>query len=130
MKYVNKRIAIDIDGTLTKLKKLERFDWDYLINLEPDEEMLKLVNELYEENTIYIHTGRQHKFKQITKIWLDKIGIKYHYLVMDKLTAEVYIDDRSIHPEVFKLRNQLDKSTNKIFELMHKGRELSMEIGW
>ena len=130
MKYVNKRMAIDIDGTLTKLKKLERFDWDYLINLEPDEEMLKLVNELYEENTIYIHTGRQHKFKQITKIWLDKIGIKYHYLVMDKLTAEVYIDDRSIHPEVFKLRNQLDESTNKIFELMHKGRELSMEIGW
>jgi len=108
MKYVNKRIAVDIDGTITKLKKIERFDWEYLLSIEPDKEMVKSINELYENNTIYIHTGRQHKFKQITKIWLDKIGIKYHYLIMDKLTAEVYIDDRSITPELFLLKNSID----------------------
>jgi len=98
------RYAIDLDGTLTKQKKITNFSYDYLLNIESDLEMIEAVNELYDEgNTIYIYTARKQNLKQITKIYLDKIGVKYDALVCDKLTAEIYVDDRAMSPEIFHL---------------------------
>jgi len=72
-----KVIAIDIDGTALEY---------------PDK-----VNELYEDknNVIILHTARSCSIRKQTELELHKKGIKYHSLVMDKLRADVYIDDKN-----------------------------------
>lgn len=70
-------IAIDIDGTAL----------DY-----PDK-----VNELYENpnNHIVLFTARSSKIRNKTIKELNSKKIKYHSLVMDKIRADVYIDDKN-----------------------------------
>ncbi len=71
-------IAIDFDNTATE---------------DP-----RMVNELYEDplNFIVIYTSRSSAIRQQTEIELQKLGIKYHALVMDKLRADLYIDDKNM----------------------------------
>lgn len=70
-------ISIDIDGTA-------------LCNVDK-------VNKLYENpnNFIVLYTARSSKIRVDTEIELLKNGIKYHALVMDKLRADIYIDDKN-----------------------------------
>jgi len=70
-------IAIDFDGTA---------------RISPEK-----VNTLYENpnNLIVIHTSRSSSIRQETERELFILGIKYHALVMDKLRADVYIDDKN-----------------------------------
>jgi len=70
-------IAIDLDGTALS---------------HPDR-----VNGLYEnkDNFIVIHTARSCSIRKETEDELHRAGIKYHALVMDKLRADVYIDDKN-----------------------------------
>ena len=72
-----KVLAIDFDGTATVC--VER------------------VNKLYEdpENLIIIHTARSSRIRGRTERELDALGIRYHALVMDKLRADVYIDNKN-----------------------------------
>ena len=55
------------------------------------------VNELYENpnNFIVIHTSRSSKIRKNTELELLELGIQYHALVMDKIRADVYIDDKN-----------------------------------
>ena len=72
-----KVIAIDLDGTaLNNPKK---------------------VNQLYENsnNFIVIHTARSFRIRKQTELELTKAGISYHALVMDKVRADIYIDDKN-----------------------------------
>ena len=70
-------ISIDIDGTAL--------------------EFPEKVNVLYEdpENFIVLYTARSSKIRMETEKELDLKNIKYHALVMDKLRADIYIDDRN-----------------------------------
>lgn len=80
----------------------ERYKWPYekceefwhkyvdkiMSNTSVKEDASLYINKLYEEgNTIYIITARNNKYStnviDITKSYLDKHGIKYHYLITD-----------------------------------------------
>lgn len=70
-------IAIDFDGTASKC---------------PEK-----VNKLFEckENFIVIYTARSENIRQQTVKALADLGIKYHALVMQKMRADIYIDDKN-----------------------------------
>lgn len=77
-------IAIDLDGTLIDKGK-------------PIQKSIDRCNELYEttDTMVIIHTARNSSIRERTEKYLKDNGIKYHLLVMDKLRADVYVDDRS-----------------------------------
>jgi len=70
-------IAIDFDKTAT--------------------EFPEKVNNLYEhpENFIVIYTSRSSEIRKETEKELRDLGIHYHALVMDKIRADIYIDDKN-----------------------------------
>jgi len=72
-----KVIAIDFDGTAS---------------LYPEK-----VNKLFEEpnNFIIIHTARSESIRNQTIEELSKLNINYHALVMQKVRADIYIDDKN-----------------------------------
>ena len=55
------------------------------------------VNTLYENpnNFIVIYTARSSFIRECTEKELLEKGVKYHALVMDKIRADVYIDDKN-----------------------------------
>ena len=81
-------ISIDIDGVL-----------DYPDNVQ-------MVNRLYavRENFIMLNTARGESFREKTKTQLREWGVDYHLLLMGKLKADYYIDDKNI-----ELRDLYDK---------------------
>lgn len=72
--------------------KVFAIDFDNTANLFSME-----VNKLYENpcNFIVIYTSRSSSIREQTEEELRKLKIKYHALVMDKLRADVYIDDKN-----------------------------------
>lgn len=72
-----KVIAIDLDGTAFA---------------NPD-----MVRQLYEDknNVLIMHTARSSVIRAETEQMLLELQIPYHALVMDKLRADVYIDDKN-----------------------------------
>jgi hypothetical protein len=71
-------LAIDMDGTAMQ--------W-------PDK-----VNALYENpsNFIVIYTARSPSFRKETEEQLHEKNIRYHALVMGKMRADVYVDDKNV----------------------------------
>ena len=55
------------------------------------------VNQLYEnpDNFIVIYTSRSEAIREATQNELALLKIKYHALVMNKIRADVYIDDKN-----------------------------------
>ena len=87
-----KVIAVDIDGTLTK----SQTNWWEYEKCVPDLEAIKKVNALDDgENIIIMYSARFEEDREVTKRWLRKYGVKYHKLVLDKLRANLYIDNDS-----------------------------------
>ena len=76
--------AIDLDGTLVDKGK-------------PIQRSIDKCNFLYEDKDtmVIIHTARNETIREQTIEYLKELGIKYHLLVMNKLRADVYVDDRS-----------------------------------
>lgn len=72
-----KVFAIDLDGTAL---------------VDPGK-----VNQLYEhpDHFIVIYTARSSSIREMTEKELRQAGVRYHALVMDKVRADVYIDDRN-----------------------------------
>lgn len=70
-------ISIDIDGTALNY---------------PDK-----VNHLFEnpDHFIVLYTARSYSLFEETRLELLGLKIKYHALVMEKMRADVYIDDRN-----------------------------------
>jgi len=73
-----KVIAIDFDGTASDF---------------PEK-----VNKLYEKpyNHIVIHTARSEFIRDETVAELTRLGIRYHSLVMNKVRADIYVDDKNV----------------------------------
>lgn len=87
-------IMVDIDGTLTKG---ENKHWEQ--EPVPDKEMIETVNNLYKKgNHIIIWTARSWDSVRKTVAWLEKHGVWYHGIRMNKGGADLYIDDKTITP--------------------------------
>ncbi len=86
-----KLYAVDLDGVLcTEVKH-----WLGEKPL-PIIENIKKVNKLFDEgNTIIIYTARLEEDRDITTYWLNSNRVKYTALVLNKLRADVYVDDKS-----------------------------------
>jgi len=77
--------AIDLDGTLVNKGK-------------PIKKNIDKCNKLYEtkDTMVIIHTSRNSTIRERTIEYLKLLKVKYHLLVMDKLRADYYIDNKSI----------------------------------
>lgn len=55
------------------------------------------VNKLFEnpDNFIVIYTSRSESIREQTRKELSELNVKYHALVMEKMRADIYIDDRN-----------------------------------
>jgi uncharacterized HAD superfamily protein len=89
-------IAVDVDGTLTK-----EICWteDDCLKATPRQTVIDRVNELSATSFIIIHTARRNKLYNATIKWLDAHGVCYHAIRMEKMPADIYVDDKSILPE-------------------------------
>lgn len=90
----NKLIAVDLDWTLCEWKFWEE-------ELKPLQDRIDYVNNLYKKwGHIIIWTARMPKYYEITKEWLDKYKVMYHWISMHtKIWADIYIDDKAINVE-------------------------------
>lgn len=72
--------------------KVYAIDFDGTASLNPE-----AVNKLYDNqnNFIIIHTARPAYLRKLTITQLAEKGINYHTLVMNKIRADVYIDDKN-----------------------------------
>jgi hydroxymethylpyrimidine pyrophosphatase-like HAD family hydrolase len=92
-----KVISFDLDGTIIKDDKRTK--------------VADVMDELFEEsyNFIVVYTARSYSIFHETRELLNKHNIKYHALVMEKIRADIYIDDKGIGYEesiVAELRNR------------------------
>lgn len=95
------RICIDIDGTIAEHafpanqpvpENPGSVDW---LQISPTEGAVQNCENLFNEgHTIILFTARPSKDREITEMWLNKNGFKYHLLIMDKPLADIYIDDK------------------------------------
>lgn len=71
---------VDIDGTLVKYRKFEELS---TAKLEPIQEVVDFINKSYDEGChIVITTARTEPYRLFTKQELEKIGLKYHQIIM------------------------------------------------
>jgi hypothetical protein len=79
-----KVIAFDLDGTI--IKNLERT------------KVAEVMDELFEDpnNFIVVYTARSYNIFHETRELLNKHKIKYHALVMEKMRADYYVDDKGV----------------------------------
>ena len=83
--------AVDIDGTIC-IEKPEQ--WRNYENAIPITKAIDKVNSLFGlDHRIILFTSRFGEDRMVTEKWLHKHKVRYHKLVMDKLRADVYIDN-------------------------------------
>ena len=93
-----KLILVDLDGTLC-----DGVCWtpDQCQDAKPIQVVIDKVNDLYEENFIVIYTARRDDLIPASLEWLRRNGVHFHAFSNNKVPADVYIDDRSVHPKQF-----------------------------
>lgn len=107
-----RKLAIDIDGILTREDKVK--DWWKTLPIEaarlyaecePNEENIELVRSLYEANNeISLYTSRDRAFKDITRVWMQKMGVPYHEIMFNKMHYDILFDDRATNDRRALLR--------------------------
>ncbi len=96
IKRGGKRFVFDIDGVIA----IKREDLDYSM-AEPNEKMIRIINELYEYgNEIILFTARGYvtgiDWRTITEKQMQEWHVKYHELHMGKPNADYYVDDKML----------------------------------
>jgi hydroxymethylpyrimidine pyrophosphatase-like HAD family hydrolase len=77
----NPTLFVDIDGTLVKYRKFSELSESVLT---PIQDVIDFVNEHYDNGSVVmITTARPSTYELFTKQELEKIGVKYHQLIMD-----------------------------------------------
>lgn len=107
------RICIDLDNTICNTDEELPLSVRYE-RVTVKHHMIKIINDWSKRHTIIIDTARGSsatgltkyyklwKLKKLTRNQLKSWGIQYHMLrVGQKTFADLYIDDKSIHPNVF-----------------------------
>ena len=93
--------CFDLDGTICTQEKPENYP-----KAIPNMSMIQKINKLYDEgNVIYIYTARHMHNERLTKKWFKKHNIKYHHIFFGKPAADLFVDDRSMTPDVFLKQN-------------------------
>lgn len=92
--------CFDIDGTLC-----DQVGPDYFL-APPFRSRIEKVNSLFDEgHRIVLFTARGSKsgidWRDATITQLKEWGVRYHELILGKPHADIYIDDKSIHPDYF-----------------------------
>ena len=115
----SKKYCFDIDGIICKTK-----NGDYK-NSKPNKKIINLINKLYKNNIIILHTARfmgrtKNKKKKATnfskKLTIDKLKkwkLNYHEIYFAKPSYDFVIDDKSIFVNQkinAKIRNFLKKN--------------------
>jgi len=85
-------ISVDMDGVLCEKGPPEKDPIK-----KPIQENIDKVNKLYANNcVIIIYTGRIWSRYDATKQWLKDKGVQHDELVMGKLVANCYVDDKNM----------------------------------
>ena len=92
--------CFDIDGTLCSQR-----DGDYE-NAEPYAARIATVNELYRQgHRVILYTARGSgtglDWRSVTERQLAEWGLQFHELWLGKPPADIFIDDRAVHPDVW-----------------------------
>jgi len=102
-------IFVDIDNTICVT---EGSNYE---SSKPIQENINRINELYETNTIVYWTARgkssNKDHTELTTRQLKEWGCKYHELRLDKPSFDVLIDDKTINPLQFFVK---EKKTKKV----------------
>jgi hypothetical protein len=90
------RIAFDIDNTvITQGSPGNEYN-----DVSCKENMVDVVNKLYDDgHEIYFFTARHFKHFLKTEKMLKEYGFKYHGLVMNKISCNLFVDDRGFRWE-------------------------------
>lgn len=92
---------IDVDGTLTNNASYHDEE------PEPNWSMVDKVRKTYEDgNVIIIHTARRWEHAHLLVAWLIKHMIPFHGIYMGKGGSDCYVDDKSVDPYTFCLRQR------------------------
>ena len=71
---------VDIDGTIVKYRKFSELS---TATLSPIQDVIDFINKSYDEGChIVITTARPNNFELFTKQELEKLGVKYHQMIM------------------------------------------------
>ena len=77
----NPTFFVDIDGTIVKYRKFSKL---FESTLEPIQDVIDYLNSQFDSGAvIIITTARPSTYELFTKQELEKIGLKYHQLVMN-----------------------------------------------
>ncbi|PKA84221.1 hypothetical protein ATE92_2392 [Ulvibacter sp. MAR_2010_11] len=78
-----KNYLIDIDGTITD--DIPNEEPERMATCEPFPDALKTLNKWYDQgHIICFFTSRTEEHREVTEVWLDQHGFKYHSLLMGK----------------------------------------------
>lgn len=103
------KIAFDIDGTVMTQGSPEK-DYRDAIAIP---EMVQYVNQLYNSgHEIYFFTARHFKHFKYTQESLIKAGFKFDGLVMNKISCDLYVDDKG-----FRMNKNIENLDELIQEL-------------
>lgn len=111
--------CFDVDGTICTLSKGYE-------NAKPIQLMIDRINFLYNQsNFIKIFTARGQAsgvdYRELTISQLIKWGVRYHELIVSKPSADFYIDDKALTPEMFHGVLLPTVFTNGCFDILHSG---------
>ena len=76
----NPTFFVDIDGTIVKYRKFSELSTAVLT---PIQDVIDFLNKSYDEGAhIVITTARPSQYELFTKQELEKLGVKYHQMIM------------------------------------------------
>jgi hypothetical protein len=77
----NPTLFVDIDGTIVKYRKFSELA---TAQLTPIQDVIDYINDHYKSGSvIIITTARPSSYELMTKQELEKLGVKYHQIIMD-----------------------------------------------
>ncbi len=114
--------CFDVDGTICTLTKGK----GGYVTAEPIQHIVDKINTLYDQgNIIKIFTARGQatgvSYRALTQKQLENWGVKYHYLIMGKPEADMYVDDKACHPAQLPYMKTPLVFTNGCFDIIHPG---------
>ena len=84
--------CIDIDGVLCEDGSYPNYHL-----AAPKQEYIKKVRKLYKAgHRIVLFSARYFSDQDVTITWLRRYRIPFHKLILDKPSADIYVDDRGV----------------------------------
>lgn len=103
---VKRIFLIDIDGTVSD--DIDNADSHLYADAMAYTDARAVLNRWYDKgHTITFFTARESKDREVTEMWLNKNGFKYHSLLMDKPRIKdgeeyVWIDNRKVRAVTYQ----------------------------